>query len=181
MVGTYQQKSLIAIVLLCTKTIEVLFSVGIKPPQNCFVALSLSFVCTLNVTFLPRQIRSWACAVLITQQSSLLEHVGDDRFLDTAPLADSKKVALHNADSFFSKDFSTLVILPLNSEYYLKWTVMALMLRGCKYFVVPPGIIAGIGVCHLDGCFHRIRCMGPHADQNKQCLFLWENPSIRFP
>ena len=30
-----------------------------------FVALSLAFVCALNVTFLPRQIRPWACAVLL--------------------------------------------------------------------------------------------------------------------
>ena len=53
-----------------TKVEVLFFSVGIKQPQNCFVALSLSFVCTLNVTFLPRQICPWACAVLLITPGS---------------------------------------------------------------------------------------------------------------
>ena len=39
-------------------------------PVSFFVALSLSFVCALNVTFLPRQIRPWACAVLLITPGS---------------------------------------------------------------------------------------------------------------
>ena len=61
--------SLITIVLLCTKTTEVLFfGVRVKQPQNVFVALRLSFVCAVILTFLRRQIRRCACAVLLITQ-----------------------------------------------------------------------------------------------------------------
>ena len=82
-----------------------------------------------------------------------------------------EKVALRMRPVFV-KDLSPLVIQASH------WTRSAtlnerftLMSRGCKYFVVPPGITAGIEFVVVDGCFHRICYMGPHAVQNKQCLF----------
>jgi len=52
-IRTYRQKSLItlAIVLLCTKTTDVLFfSVGIKQPENRFVSLSLLFALSMPLS-----------------------------------------------------------------------------------------------------------------------------------